>query len=169
MKKFFAFILALCLVLCVAGCGKKEDNKASEAATPESNSQYDELVNKATSLLEVKWENKYGEENGIERDGHFEIKNTRVIEIKETDVEEFKDIDYVIEFVLFTDYYGSAPYYSLSTIDSSVVVHKDGRMEANSKNPFAAYTAMNYTTDYSGIIEKISDCGSKYNCVKKLK
>ena len=170
MKKIFAFILALCLVFCMAACGKTEDDsKAVSSAASEGNSQYDDLAKKAVSILETEWKNEYSEEINTPRDGHFEIKNTRVIEIKETDIEEFKDVDYVIEFVLFTDYYGSAPYYSSTGINSTVVAYSDGRMEVVSKTPFTVYMQVHYSTDYSGIIEKVTDCGSQYNCVKKLK
>lgn len=105
----------------------------------------------------------------VEYNGYFEIKNTRVIEIGDTDIELFKDIDYIVEFVLFTDYFGSAPYYSSIGISDTVVVYSDGTMEVPNMNLLTAYRSRYYSTDFSDIIKKVYDCKDKYNCVEYLK
>ena len=105
----------------------------------------------------------------VETDGHFEIKNTRVVNIKENNTEEFKNIDYIVEFILYTDYYGSAPYYQIVGIDDTVVVHKDGTMEVQRMNLINNYRAMHYSNDFSDFIKSIDDYGDKYNCIEDLK
>ncbi len=156
MKKALAIILSLILLLSLTACG---------------GSEHDEMIKEAIEELEEEWEDIYEEtkeSSNHKTDGHFEIKNTRVITIKENDIEEFKDVDYVIEFVLFTDYFGSAPYYSSVGLSDNVIVYKDGDMKVG-KNAFDNYRVNNFITDYSNIIESIDDCGDEYNCVKKLK
>ena len=81
---------------------------------------------------------------------------------------EFKNIDYIFEFVLYTDYYGPTLYYQ-SVRGWDNVVYKDGTMEVPNLNLLSQYSMKNYTYDYSNIIEEIKDCGDKYNCTKKLK
>ena len=117
MKKVCYLLLVLCLIFSLSACGTNEKNIAS----------------KAVSVLKNHWEAVYDQPN-LETDGYFEIKNTRVINIKENTTEEFKNIDYIVEFVLYTDYYGSAPYYQIVGTDDTVVVYKDGTMEVQRKN-----------------------------------
>jgi len=153
MKRLLAIMLSLVLVLSLTACGSK----------------HDDIIEKAITELEKIWVDQYSEHHSsIKTDGYFEIKNTRVIEIKDNENEMFKDIDYVIEFVLFTDYYGSAPYYYNVGIYDTVVVYKNGKTEASSKTPFLQYVVQTYSTDYSDFIESVTDYGDKYNCKKHL-
>lgn len=153
MKKFLAIVLSLIFMLSLTACG----GRVTEGA-----------IGEAAAELERVWQRDY-ENSEINTDGYFEIKNTRVITIKQNDIEEFKDVDFVVEFVLFTDYYGSAPYYSQLGKWDTVVVYKDGKMEVPTTNIFKSYSMQHYAFDYSDIIKDIKDYGSEYNCVKKLK
>jgi hypothetical protein len=126
-----------------------------------------DIVSKAVSVLKNHWEDLY-EDSKVETDGHFEIKNTRVVNIKENNTEEFKNIDYIVEFILYTDYFGSAPYYQNVGIDDTVVVHKDGTMEVQ-RNLINLYRSKYYSNDFSDFIKSIDDYGDKYNCIEDLK
>ncbi len=164
MKKVFLpliLIISLMFSLCLTSCD-------SEKA----------LVEDAIEILEEHWEESYEEDLGIswsEPDGHFEIKNTRVIKIKDNIKEDdkayqyFGDVEYVIEFVLFTDYLASAPYYKDYGLSNSVLVYEDGDLEVSPHNLFDLYKNYTYSFDYSEIIDEIVDYGDKFNCVKKLK
>lgn len=152
MKKLVSVILLLSFIFCLTSCGEDNNN---------------DMVEKAVKGLENTWiGNYYGNEI---QDWHFEIKNTRIIKIKETDIEEFKDVDYIIEFVLFTNYYNSSPYYSSVGMYDSVTVYSNGEMEVPKTNLLKYYTMSHYSSDYSDIIGSIDDCGAKYNRSKKLK
>ena len=151
MKKLYSLLLVLCLIFSLSACGTDKND----------------IVSKAVSVLENHWEDLY-EDSRVETDGHFEIKNTRVVNIKENNTEEFKNIDYIVEFILYTDYFGSAPYYQNVGIDDTVVVHKDGTMEVQ-RNLINLYRSKYYSNDFSDFIKSIDDYGDKYNCIEDLK
>ena len=151
MKKI-SLLLALILAFSVFACGCSEKSG---------------IIEDAVETLEETWEDMYNEGN-LDTDGYFEIKNTRFITIKENDKELFEDVEYVVEFVIFTDYFGSAPYYWETTSNNCVLVHKDGTMTVPTANIFNRYRSLTYENDFSDIIESIEDCGDEYNCVKDL-
>ena len=150
MKRILTVFLALTIVICLTACGGKTDRVAS----------------KAVKELEDWWEEIYDESPDLS-DRYFEIKNTRVITIKDNSKEEFKDIEYVVEFVLFTNYFGTAPYYSDAGLYNNVIVYKDGSMKVTN-NYLKRYREVTFNSDFSDIIESIDDLEDKYNCKKEL-
>ena len=142
----------------------------------EFKNQYEfEAFNKTVMTQGYTTETSYIKENAIwykeddiETDGYFEIKNTRVITIKENEIELFKDVDYIIEYELYTDYMGSAPYYENCGVKNNVVVYKNGTMDVTN-SLIRMYRSKTYQTDYSGFIEAIDDYQGQYNCIEKLK
>jgi len=152
MKKILPVILCLLFVFALTSCGKDE---------------HKEMVEEAVEELRSEWEDIYDESKN-KTDGYFEIKNTRVIELKNTKVEAFKDIDYIIEFVLYTDYYGLSPYYLMAGVSDSVIVYEDGDMEVSKTHLLYQYFKMFYVSDYSEFVKDIIDYGDKYNCVEYL-
>ena len=151
MKKYGMILLMLLgLTVMLTACGGKK-----KAESPE--------VQAAIDVLTEKWEEIYSD-GRYEGDKHLEIRNTRIVRINpDTPVAEFQDLDYIVEFILFTDYYGSGPYYENVDVYESVAVHKDGTVLVESRNPLVVYRAINYITDFSDIIESISDYGDAYN------
>jgi len=123
------------------------------------------MIDDAIKAISKYWSEIY-EEDEI-GDGYFEIKNTRVIHIKENDIEEFKDVEYIIEFDIYSDYFGSAPYYSNVGVNNNVVVSKDGSMSVVS-HAIDSYRGRTFNNDFSSFIEKTVDYKDKYNCVKDL-
>ena len=146
-------------------CGKQE--KEQPVADTE-NLKHHEIVTKATAQLKAYWREKYKETQFDNTDGYFEIKNTRVITIKDNEIELFQDVVYIIEYDLYTDYMGSAPYYENCGIDDTVVVYKDGTMDV-SRNLVRIYRSAYFQTEYSAFIETIDDYHGQYNCIEKLK
>lgn len=151
IRRAFTFLLVLTLTFCISACGVNENDRVSAAVN--------ELKNH--------WQDVYNDSK-VDTDGYFEIKNTRIINIKNNTTEEFKDVDYIVEFVLYTDLFGSAPYYQIAGIDDTVVVYKNGTTEVQS-NLINRYRTKHFTNDFSEFIKSIEDCGDKYNCTEKLK
>lgn len=141
MKKAIIQVTALFIMLCVlAGCGVQNTGANKK----------DDRVKIAIDALENQWD-------------YYQIKNTRVIDLKENDVEMFDGIDYIVEFLLYTDYFGTAPYYSNAGIYDTVSVYTDGHAEINDRNLFDVYRSRAFVTDFSDIIEDVKDLGAAYN------
>lgn len=156
MKKLLAIVCIVCFAFSVCAC------------TGITNPKIDKIIDKAERDLSLKWKQLY-RDSPVETDGHFEIKNTRVLFIKDdTDVEEFQDIAYIVEFDLYTDYMGSAPYYMNVGVYDSVSVLKDGTTVVNQLRPIQQYRSITYSYDFSNIIESITDYGDQYNVTKTL-
>jgi len=150
LKKSLAIFLVLAMVLCFAGCEEE-----------------DEGITQAVEALKAAW-TEYYRDSAVENDGYLQIVNTRKILFKENSVSGMKNIAYIVEFVLYTDYYGSAPYYiQTAGVMDTVIVYKDGRMEVGS-NPLKAYSQQYYSWDYSSFVASVEDLGSQYNMTENL-
>lgn len=130
-----------------------------------ASNKYDKEVEKAITAIKKEW---LKDKRSGEFKPYLEVKNTRIIFLKDNVSGDFNNYDYVIEFILFSNYFGSAPYYDDSGIKDSVVVYKDGHTEVKDKNPFKEYRSKTFESDLSGVMENITDLGSKYNQVLEL-
>lgn len=151
MKKsaiLYALIVLLCLGL----------SSAYGSALPN-----DDFMLPAIEAIKAEWMELYEASGNMSTTKHLEIRDSRIIHIKENDTELFRNADYVVEFVLFTDYFGSAPYYSNAGMYDSVLVTRDGAITVNRANPFAAYRSRTFTSDFSDIIDSIEELGAAYN------
>ena len=164
MKKVCVLLLAAVIALLCASCSAKVNFKNAEKEPAEN---HDAVITKAIEELRDCWKEVY-KESQVKTDGHFEIKNTRMITVKDNDLEIFDDIEYIIEFELYTDYRGSAPYYENVGINNTVVVYKNGKMAVES-DLIRAYRSKTYQTDYSDFIQAIDDYHGYYNCTEKLR
>ena len=162
MKKCIAILVLAAVVLSVAACGSQN------ALPSDPNLQHNEIVKTATEQLKSTWKEYYADPKNDYTDGYFEIKNVRVITIKNNDIELLKDLAYIIEYELYTDYMGSAPYYENCGVNNNVVVYKNGTMKVAS-NFIRVYRGKTFQTDYSGFIESIDDYHGQYNCTEILK
>ncbi len=70
----------------------------------------------------------------------------------------FENVYCVIDFVILSDYFGTAPYYCDAGIDNCVVVYRDGTMVVSRQSLFNQYRARTYSNDFSAIIEKVDRC-----------
>ena len=145
MKKLSTIILLIGIILCFSAC---------------DNSTHNDIITNAITELENTWETNYQNAN-INTDKYFEIKSTRIISIKENDIDEFNNVNYVVEFVLFTNYFDTAPYYSCLGQWDCVIVYENGDMEVPRKNIFSNYSTMNFDYDYSNIIDEITEYKDK--------
>ena len=119
------------------------------------------------ALKEV-WTQEYVE-SGY-NDGYLQILHARAVHIRddagsvnEYALKTFGEIDVVYEFILLDNYFGTAPYYTYSSMHSNVVLYKDGTLEVLPRSIFNDYRARTYTVDFSGIIESVEDLGTAYN------
>ncbi len=155
MKKVLSVIVALFIMLCcLSGCD----------SAPKAEKWQKEYVDTAIEKLTDLWQGEYSGQDDIES-YYLEIKNTRIISILENDVKEFKDIEYIVEFIIFADMYDSAPYYMNSYMYNTVAFYKDGSSAVIPKNLFEIYGSKNYSYDFSEIIDEIYDLEHAYNQV----
>ena len=164
MKRVFAlFLTAIITLLCVS-CAAQETSKFVEN---KPTAEHNLVITNAVSTLKKYWKNEY-DQSKVETDGYFEIKNTRILTLKDNDIELFDNVKYIIEFELYTDYFASAPYYENVGINNNVIVYKSGKMDVKN-SLIRMYRSKTYQADYSDFIESIDDYHGYYNCVETLK
>ena len=152
MKKILALLLILCLFLC--GCSAKSDN------APEIEKWQENYIKDATKAITDFWKSEY--DSISISNNHLEIKNTRIITIKENNNDYFSDIECIVEFVLFSNYLNTAPYYTNAGTNDCVIFYKDGSIEV-SPNYFNLYRRRTYISDFSDVIDAIYDFDSHFN------
>lgn len=133
--------------------------------------EYDETVQQALDLIKDTWQDQADQYPDMTPSPYVDIKNTRIIKISEkpinvqmddSPVEELEDIDYIIEFMMLTNYFGDTYPCNAGTFDT-VVVHKDGTMEVPKSNIMNSIRAKYFLSDFSGVIDEIVDLGDTYN------
>lgn len=158
MKRILALFTATILLFCSSAC-------AGEGSS--SQKKHNDMIISAVEELKAHWQEIYNE-TAPDTDRYFEIKNTRVITIKKNDIKPFKDMAYLIEFVLYTDYLGTSPYYEDVNVANSVIVYKSGYMEVANTNPIKSYRSITFNTDVTGYVKEIDDYHNEYNCTEYL-
>lgn len=153
MKKKLLLLLTLVLAFSLSACQKKTSNPIVEDA-----------INELTDA----WGGIYDRFSVID-DRHLEITNTQVIKIKESvDEEMFENIEYVVQFELLSNYFGSGEPYKNVKQSDCVLVYKDGSMEV-SNDIFNIYRARTFNTDFSDIIEESTNYSDAFNQELKIK
>ena len=140
MKKILLCLLVLCFAL--TGC----------------TGGYTEQVNMAQAALKTEWKALYAEYESIwdeDVEDTLTITNTKVWVIKNTKVEEFKKIDYIIQFTLENniDYRGY----------NFVAIYNDDSVRVLGSDPFMLYTSRTGSEDFSSFVDKETDLKKKYN------
>ena len=195
MKRFYSLLLMVFLLFSfsshaeydLSGMTNEELAQLIEEAQNQLNRnqllEEDEMVQKAVEVLLDYWTQEYNDEDKEEwyeqSDGYFEIIHTRVVYLRDSETayglnaaklkDMFPDSYAIVEFIILTDYYCSAPYYYESGMlgGSNIIVHNDGTMEAIFRL-LDSIRSRTYDTDFSGIIKSISNLGDKYNGVYHL-
>lgn len=173
MKRFLAFLLVLCLCGAAAAAdgvsltdmSLEELTALRDAADREILSrQEDPVIEQAVAALLDYWENSiYAKGYG---NGYVGIRWTRVVYLTEEAAAYspvFENMVAFVEFFVLSDYFGSAPYYMHAGTAECVAVYKDGTCEALGMDPLNRYRALTYTTDFTGIVESVSDRGADFN------
>lgn len=147
----------------------KPGEARNQNSSTETNQQdlmlWQDTVTVAKQAVAQEWESIYTDlfASRQNTDGYLEIKDTRIIEIEPNSNQYFSNVSEVVEFVLYTDYRGSAPYYSNVHLADSVVFYTDGSYEVFNRNLFETYSANVYSWDYSDFIAEIHDLKSGFN------
>ena len=130
----------------------------------------------AIQELEDYWSDMYDdieEDRDVQR--YFEIKNTRVITLCRNEYEDLKEVEYIIDFMVYVDYYGIEEYYTDAMKTSSgeggaVAVYRDGDMKVVSNRLIATpYNDISGMRPTEQIVKSVEDYADKYNCKKTLK
>ena len=118
---------------------------------------YDDLLQDALDMLRDRWE-ELAKEDAYMTEPYVDIRDIRLIKIcenpvrksneGETTLEELSNVEYIIEFLHYSNYL-SENYPTYVGLYNSVVVYKDGTMEVPSKNPLSLIQARYYISDGS--------------------
>ena len=160
MKRIL-LVFSLIIIIVLSGCARVNVGKGINVT--EENTAY---VNKAIDEVKTTWEKRYSEmQEQTKATGYLEIKNTRIIKVNSVDesangAEFFKNVDCIVEFVLFSDYFGSAPYYVNAGIMDSVAIYKDGTCKMVKIKDYYART---YDYKLSAINYDVVDLEDKFN------
>jgi len=175
VKKIF-IVLLICCLACSGNVFAGENEKTDS----EDNAFYTEMVNKAIEVLAEAWNETYSNGNYTTEEYRVDIRNTRIICIKdvleETEEKYFGNVEYIIEFMIFDDTFSAggypsgynAGYYSYSGVDDNVVVYRDGQMECKTQ-AITRYRSQTFKYDYSTFIEQIIDLHDQFNQVIRFK
>lgn len=178
-KIIIVALAVLLLISCVfnivqlASLPDASDNRPEDGPTASNEyGEYDKLVENASKALKSKWMDLYNDSDNS--DGYLAIYNTRVIDINPDETDAFfqeldrgMEIDYIVEFSLYSDYFSAAPYYFNTGTFDTVIVYEDGTTSVAS-NFFRIYSSKTYSYDFSGFIKSVYDMGAKYNCTFDL-
>ena len=133
-------------------------------------------------MAELYYENMFKDyENYDDATAKVEIAHTRVILMKDSPTFEselyekmynnhFKDVEYIVEFTVLTDYTSNYGYIISGVPTYQVVFYKDGTTKAyGNVSVFKIVSAQYYTHDFSWIIDKTVNFGSEYNATFNFK
>ena len=158
MKKIYLMLLLIIVLL----------TTSFPAAATENT--YDEEIKAALELMKETWQGLAEENPEIMPAPYVDIKNTRIVKISENPVdvqnnkpvEGLEGIDYIIEFLMMTNYMGDS-YPCYAGIDDTVVVYENGEMSVPSTNLMRIIRSKYFLMDFGGVIEEIIDLENAYN------
>lgn len=191
MKRILAMLLTLLLLITPALADETIDltqmtpaelEALIAAAQLELTMQEDRLIERSIEVLKDYYKAEYAEmneyayeDNPVE--GYLEILHTQVVYLKDEIVVEeqyantatiFDNVAAIVEFVVLDDYYGTASYYMPTWGVVSVRQLRDGTLEVWKGSMINFYRSRTYTTDFTPIIESISDRNYDFNNTWRL-
>ena len=182
MRLLFYIMLALSISLTTTSATLSSPNAAQQqskiATLAEPLPDEAETVAQAVEALKNRWLDVYSREGSPSQHGYLHIANTHISYIRESfatrdlsgvnGASAFQDVYCVVEFMMLSDYLGSAPYYTYTAMYETALVYRDGTVEISGISPFKLYSTRTYSYDYSDIIEAVRDCGDAYNATYYL-
>jgi hypothetical protein len=128
----------------------------------------DKNVDLAISALTLKWKELFQQKKA--GNGYLEIAYTRVLEIDpsanafiSSKLYRGDQIEYIVEFVLFSDSLRSAPYYHNENTYHNVIIYRDRTTRVEQRGILRMYTAATYKVDYSDFVKNIINYGTAFN------
>ena len=159
MRKAIVFVLAL-LILCGAllGCAAQG---GADAVTPTDAEK--KAVEKSFEIFRAGWTDWLNERVSDAGEYVIDVKNVRIVKLKENDKDRLKDVDFIVEFLFYMNYYQPGDAYSQSVnMNDSIAFYKDGTAKLENRLIYA-YQMMSYDVDTSGYIEEVRDFGAAFN------
>jgi hypothetical protein len=153
-------LVAALLAVTLSAC----DGPGYSGLTQDPTSQERQSVEAAIDLLTATWTAEYAKGNPSTTNAYLEIKNTRLIELKDDLADEFEDIDYLVEFLLYSDYFHTAPYYMNATVFDTVTCSDSGACTVPQRNPFLVWQPRTFGRP-ADLIASIRDFGPEFNAV----
>lgn len=152
----------------VVECGEAYNTNKIKVEDPSGDNN--DFVEQAIETLKNGWAeelSKHNEDNAQKSDGTLKICNTRLISINQNSAHQnfekyFGDIQAIVEFEVYSDFYGSAPYYVNAGINDSVIIHTDGTPELAS-HYIRNVGSATYVWDFSQLFSDVLYFGDKYN------
>jgi hypothetical protein len=166
MQKLLCLFLVVVMVCLMAACTKQEAVSNGDTRLDIADRAN---VERAVQLLREQWETIAAEDAG--NDGYLEIKNTRIVH---TDTDAMGkalglgDIQCIVEFVIFTDFYGAAPYYYETQHMNNVVFCSDGTATVLT-NAVQTYFTKTYDASLKNCAMEVLDCKTAFNQTFDLK
>lgn len=173
MKRIVSLVLAFILVCCMitilsilTACHQanpQEQNDLIEISQSDKT-----LIEDAIKLLEDEWEVIAVEDEC--NNGYLEIKNTRILHTDSSEIAKALGVDGVesiVEFIIFTDYYGASPYYYETQYMNNVVFFSDGSSSVIT-NAVQMYSSRTYDAALKNCSFTVIDCGSTFNQIFDL-
>lgn len=168
MKRYLPIFLSLLLsLLMLAACRQNapESSTNNMIDIPQADKA---KIEKAVEILADEWEVLAVEDEY--NNGYLEIKNTRLLH---TDSDAISDalgvegVECIVEFVIFTDFYGAAPYYYETQHMNNVVFFSDGSTTVTT-NAVQIYSARTYDASLKNCSFTVLDCKTTFNQVFDL-
>lgn len=135
------------------------------------NARDQKLIEDTMPILQEGWKMELEKPIGVKRANDIDIKNARIVYIKENPtveeegtedaIEKLKKIDCIVEYLFFCDYFGNS-YPIFPSMGNTVAVYRDGSMEMLRTNLLRQIKLHYLIMDYSGVIDHISDTGVEY-------
>ena len=167
MKKKIAIIVFVVLVVSMfcllVSC--KNNSSTTTTATEEEK----QMIEKSFDTLKTGWAKTLAERAEKNNDenlrGNYtiDIKNTRLIKIKENTIEHFQNVAYIVEFLPYINYFDPNDIYTVYTgINDNVVIFKDGHQELG-RRYINMYMESRYYFKTDEYVEEVKDFGSAFN------
>ncbi len=161
-KNVMLVLLSIVLIFSIVGNCLMLWNEYGSKITVDSTDR--ERINDAIEIFSEELE-KYYDEFEIEN-RYIEIKNVRIIWLKDNDNELLKDVECIVEFLAFTNYEESEPYYTdVSTFDT-IVFRKDGSYVV--EDYMSKVHSQTYSWEHTEYIDRITDYDDEFNQVIEL-
>lgn len=162
-----AVVIIAIIVIVISTTGKSGPNK-----------NMDSVVENSINALKETWTVVYNDiddlvvsktfDTSASEDRKLEIRGVRVVDINSEMHENYKDVDYVVEFTLYSNRYRTAPYYIPEDIYNSVLVYADGRCEVKLRNVFKTMADDFRNDTVIKLVDKVYDFNDEYDTVIDL-
>ena len=132
--------------------------------------EYDAEMQKALDLIKITWREEAAKNPELMPPPSVEIKNTRIVKLTKErinpysgeKIEGLDGIEYIIEFMMLTNYFGDAYPVNAGVYDT-VAVYPLGLMKVQQSNRINMVRARYFLNDLSCVVEEIIDLGDAYN------